>query len=287
MLGTLALELGVVAGVQLRLAVVQVQGVGGDVVEELAVVRDHQQRAGIAPQPLFHPHDGVEIEVVGRFVEQQQVAGRHQRPRHVQAHAPAAGEVGDGLGVGLGREAQTMQQFAGAGAGVVAIELLQPVVGLGDGFPVLGGEGVRLGLHRRMHGSVAAEHEVERGVGQRRRFLRHACDARLAGQVEIALVGLHVAHQHGEQRGFAGAVAADHADAPAGMQGQVDVGQQQALAAAQGEIAEGNHGDAGEGCRDGRSAIVRCAAAGRVEYRFMPMDAFDHPPDACYTRMTP
>ena len=36
-LGALALECGVVADVQLGLAVVQVQDVGGDVVEELAV----------------------------------------------------------------------------------------------------------------------------------------------------------------------------------------------------------------------------------------------------------
>jgi hypothetical protein len=45
-LGALAFEIGVVADVQLGLALVQVQGVGADVVEELAVVRDHQQVPG-------------------------------------------------------------------------------------------------------------------------------------------------------------------------------------------------------------------------------------------------
>src|SRR3546814_4446786 len=43
----LALEGGVVADVQLRAAAPQVQGVGADVVEELAVVADQQQRARI------------------------------------------------------------------------------------------------------------------------------------------------------------------------------------------------------------------------------------------------
>jgi hypothetical protein len=63
----------------------------------------------------------------------------------------------------------------------------------------------------------------------------------LVGQVEVAAIGLELAHQRGEQAGLAAAIAPDHADAPAGVQGQVDIGQQQAFAAAQGEIAEGDH----------------------------------------------
>src|SRR5690606_11955985 len=45
----------------------------------------------------------------------------------------------------------------------------------------------------------------------------------------------------GEQAGLAGAVASDHAHPVARVQGQVDVRQQQALAAAQREVAQGNH----------------------------------------------
>ena len=74
-----------------------------------------------------------------------------------------------------------------------------------------------------------------------RGFLRDRGDARLAGQVDVAAVGLDIAHQRSKQAGLAGAVATDHADAVAGVQGQVDIGQQQAFAATQGEIAEGNH----------------------------------------------
>ena len=101
-LGALALERGVVARVELGLAVVQVQRVGGDLVEELAVVRDQQQRARVLEQPLLQPQHRVEVEVVGRLVEQQQVARRHQRARQVQAHAPAAGEFLDRALVGVG-----------------------------------------------------------------------------------------------------------------------------------------------------------------------------------------
>ncbi len=42
-------------------------------IEEVAVVGDQNQRALIAFQPSFQPDHRVEIEVVGRFIEQQQV----------------------------------------------------------------------------------------------------------------------------------------------------------------------------------------------------------------------
>ena len=240
-LGALAFEIGVVADVQLGLALVQVQGVGGDVVEELAVVRDHQQGAVVALQPFLHPHHGIEVEVVGRLVEQQQVAGRHQRARHVQAHPPAAGEVRDRGFVRRGGEPETVQQPAGTRGTVVTVHFLQPMVGLRNRFPVLVGEGVGLHLDGGVHGFVAGQHEVDGRVRQVRGFLRHRGDARLRREIEVTLVGLDLAHQRGEQGRLAGAIAADHADPPPGMQGQVDIGQEKAFAPAQGEIAERDH----------------------------------------------
>jgi hypothetical protein len=44
-----------------------------------------------------------------------------------------------------------------------------------------------------------------------------------------------------EQRRFAGAVAAHDTQPPTGLQGDVDIGQQQAFAATQGEIAKRDH----------------------------------------------
>jgi hypothetical protein len=77
-------------------ALVQVQRVGAHAVQELAVVRDHQQRAGVLEQPLLKPQHRVQVEVVGGLIEQQQVRRRHQRPGDVEAHAPAAGELPTG-----------------------------------------------------------------------------------------------------------------------------------------------------------------------------------------------
>ncbi|KAG0772718.1 hypothetical protein G6F22_015497 [Rhizopus arrhizus] len=204
-------------------------------------MRDQQQRTRVLQQPLFQPVHRVQIEVVGRFVQQQQVAGHHQRAGQVQAHAPAAGERGHRAVVGLGREAEAVQQLAGARFGVVGVELGHLRMRLSDRFPVLAGGGVGFGGQHRGHLDIAAQHEAQRRGGQRRGFLGHAGDAHLAGQVDVALVRLQLALHRREQAGLASTVAADHTHPVTGVQGQVDIGQQQPLAAAQGEITKGNH----------------------------------------------
>ncbi len=118
--GALLLELRVVAAIRRCLAVLDVDDAIGDAVEELAIVGDEQQRAGVLAQPRLEPQDGVEVEMVGGLVEQQQVGAAHERARHVEAHAPAAGELGHGARLVGHAEAEAVHQRGGAGAGVVA-----------------------------------------------------------------------------------------------------------------------------------------------------------------------
>ena len=68
-----------------------------DPVEEPAVVRDHDGAAGEVEQRLLERAQRVDVEVVRRLVEQQQVAARAQELREVDAVALAAGEVADPL----------------------------------------------------------------------------------------------------------------------------------------------------------------------------------------------
>ena len=64
LLGALPLETGVVADVELGATLVQVQRVRTDAIEELAVVRDHHQHAGIFQQPLFQPQHGKSLGII-------------------------------------------------------------------------------------------------------------------------------------------------------------------------------------------------------------------------------
>jgi hypothetical protein len=56
-------------------------------------VGDEQDRPGIGVQVLFQPADRIDIEMVRRLVEQQQVRLRHQRATEEGAATPAAGQL--------------------------------------------------------------------------------------------------------------------------------------------------------------------------------------------------
>ena len=91
----------VVAGIGVELAQLQLEGLGDDPVEEVAVVAGDQDRAGVRLEEVFEPLDAQEVEVVRRLVEQEQVVLEGEQAAEGQPHRPAAGEGGDG-GVELG-----------------------------------------------------------------------------------------------------------------------------------------------------------------------------------------
>ena len=83
---------GVVALVGDALAAVELEDPAGDVVEEVAVVGDRDDRALVLGEVLLQPGDRLGVEVVGRLVEQQQVGRAEQQPAERDAAALAAGE---------------------------------------------------------------------------------------------------------------------------------------------------------------------------------------------------
>ena len=77
-LGLLFQPGGVVAFVGDAAAAVEFEDPAGDVVEEVAVVGDDQDGALVVDQVLLQPGDGLGVEVVGRFVQEQHV-GRFEQ----------------------------------------------------------------------------------------------------------------------------------------------------------------------------------------------------------------
>ena len=92
-------KLGEVALVHLELAVLLVvHHVLRDVVEEDRVVRDDHRRDRLVGEVLHvlgEPRDAVDVDVVGRLVEQQQLGLLEHRARERQPHAPAARQRAD------------------------------------------------------------------------------------------------------------------------------------------------------------------------------------------------
>ena len=240
-LAALALEVGIAAGVEVELLLLDVGDVGDAGVEELAVVRDQEQRAAIVAQPGLEPDHRVEVEVVGGLVEQQQVRAAHQRLRQVQAHAPATGEVRHrALDVRL-QEAEAVEQRRRARARRVAADLVQARMEFSDVRAIVRrfGRG-QLGLDAAQLG-VAVEHVVDRRLRQAGRLLGDVGDHPARRHVEVALVGMELVAQHGEQAGLAAAVGAGEADLPARMDLQRGGLDEDLGAAREAQIAKTDH----------------------------------------------
>src|SRR5262249_6591150 len=86
---TLTLELAVAAAIEGELPRGQVEDPVDSVVEQIAVVADDDDRARISRDMALEPKRGLEIEIIGRLVEQQQIGLRKQCRRERDAHAPA------------------------------------------------------------------------------------------------------------------------------------------------------------------------------------------------------
>jgi hypothetical protein len=235
------LEGGVIAAVDHQRLTIEVHDVIAHRVEEVAVVRDQQQGAGIAGEPLLEPQQRIQVQVVGGLVEQQQIGRLEQRARQVDAHAPAAREGRQRpVQVGL-EEAQTHQQLGGAGRGAVAVQRLDGAVQFGLAMGVFALTRLLEGHLGAAQLAVAIEHIVDDGAVKGLHLLIHMGDALAAAHLQLALVRGQLAEQQLEQAGLARAVGPDDPRLVAGMQGQVGSLQQGLGAALQGNLAQCDH----------------------------------------------
>src|SRR5207302_3574041 len=79
--GALGDVVGIVAGVLLQPPVLKVQRPGGDGVEQEPVMADQYHGPGELLEKGLQPLLTVEVEVVRRLVEQEQIGGREENPR--------------------------------------------------------------------------------------------------------------------------------------------------------------------------------------------------------------
>ena len=153
---------------------------------------DQNQGALIAFKPSFQPDHRIEIEVVRRFIEQQQVRTANQRLREVKAHAPAAGKVAYRAFELFITKAQAVQQAGGARADCPRVDRVQFAVYGGDGVPVVTFIGVvELGF-QLTELTVAVNHIVQRRFGEGRRFLIHPRQLPVTGIGKVAAVGANL-----------------------------------------------------------------------------------------------
>ena len=183
-----------------------------DLVEELPVVADEQQRVAIAAQEIGEPQRGFEIEVIGRLVEQQQLGLGEEHAGKRDTHAPAAGEIRQRLILLVVVEAETREDAGGARFRRMRADCGEPLVDFRDAR----GIGAVLGLGEEALALViGSEHGLQWRGRAAGRFLRDEADTRIARQGDAAAIERTLAADQIEQRRFARAVAADQPDFPA------------------------------------------------------------------------
>ena len=158
--------------------------------DEVAVVADDHQRARPAVEQVLERGQRVDVEVVGRLVEQQHVRLAHQQPHQLQPAALAAGEVAHERAALLAAEAEALAQHPGGQLGAVAEPRAAADL-----------------LDRLEHAQVAGD--LGRVLGEERELDRRAARRPSPG------VGLQLAREQLHQRRLARAVDADEREAVA------------------------------------------------------------------------
>jgi hypothetical protein len=190
-------------------------------VQEVTVVRDEQQRAAVLGEPPLEPHDRIEVEVVGRLVEQQQVGAAQQCTAEIEAHAPAPREGGDRALEVAGREPQSREHGCRPCARDITVDALEPCVKFRKRMPVMRVVGAGNGRLDRAQFRVAVQHEFDRRLLESRGFLADRGDAPVRRHLAVAGLGVQFAEQQCKEARLAAAIRANEPDTPARMQLQV------------------------------------------------------------------
>ncbi|RMU70218.1 hypothetical protein ALP23_05335, partial [Pseudomonas syringae pv. apii] len=207
----------IVAREQAQLAVIQVSHVRAHAVQEVTVVGDDDHQAVTLGQDVFQPANGVDVQVVGRFVEQQHFRIGEQCLRQQNAQLPARRDFAHRTVVLFDADTQAQQQFTGAGFGGITVHFRKLGFQLGNGHAVVFThfrqriDAVALGLDLPQL-FVTHDHGVEHGelfIGEL--ILAQLTQTHVRLQHHLPTRRLEVATEDFHERGLAAAVRANQA----------------------------------------------------------------------------
>ena len=238
------------AGKEARAAGLELEHRGADRLEEPAVVRDEHDRGVERHERLLKPLERLDVEVVRRLVEQQQVRVAGERAGKRGARELAAGErLQRAVEVVLVVEAQAAHHRGravapGPAAGVVQARLRARV--RVEGGLVAVGHRLREARQVLLDGDevrAAAEDVVaQREVAVARRALVVQGDLAALLEDEVAAVDRRLAGEHPQQRRLAGAVAPGDREPLAALELEGHAPQQRVARDVLAEVGGDEHG---------------------------------------------
>ena len=250
-------------------AVVERVDVVADPLDEVAIVGDDDERARPPVEEVLERGERLDVEVVGRLVEQEHVRLAHQQPHELQAPPFAAGEVAHERPGAVAAEAEAIAEQPGGDLDAAAERR--------DGADA---------LQRLEHALVA---------GDLRRVLGEVGEADRRAAVDPPVGGLELAREQLDERRLARAVDADERDPVARAQPPGDVAQHDVRPVGERDVLGLEHlvaeprggepqqlgavarrglvGDQRVGGLDAEPRLASCAPAGRAAARRAPCAA--------------
>jgi mono/diheme cytochrome c family protein len=213
-IGLACLICGEVAGERQQLAAIQFDDAGGHVIQETAIMGDEQYAALVVAQQTFEPQDGTEIQVVGRFIEQQHIRTANQTAGQRHALLHAARQFADQR---MAIQVQLVQRdldlvIQTPGIGRIKLDL-NVMHALHDGVIIVAAElagqrfiFVQQGRQLAQAGSDGIKHGH---LGREMRFLINVSDLQILLHHQQTIIQLRYACDDFQQRRFTGAVTAD------------------------------------------------------------------------------
>ena len=215
---------GVVAAVGGDGFAAQLPDTGTDRIQEVAVMADHQHCAAVGFQIGFQPVHRFQIQMVGGFVQNQNVRAFQQQAGQAQAGLLAAGKHPGLFLPGICREAHAVEHLFDLGIHIIGIHGIDHCVAGCDLIRnsrvvvvscqlLLQGLQLRHGVKRRLERKAHGFVNVFLRVKMTRLFQVAAGCPRRKGSVTG--IGQAFAAQHTQERGFAGAVCTNNTNAVA------------------------------------------------------------------------
>lgn len=223
---------GVIAGPARDPAAIDLDDARGQRAQKTTIVGHEQHRAVEAEQQLLQPVDRLDVEVVGRLIQQQHVGCEHECAREQHAPLHAARQVGE---PGLGRQFQSREHAIHAPVQVPALLRVDARLHARERIGMAGqlelvAELVELREQCAQFAQRRGHHIEHAARKSMRHFLREPGHAHAALHAHLAIVGAQFARDQPQQRRLARAVATDDAHAFARLDHEVDLVQQQRTA---------------------------------------------------------
>ena len=211
----------VVAAVELGLACGYFNDALHDLIEEIAVMRDRQDRSLEVTDVVLQPLHAAQVQMVRRLVEQQDVRLLEQQARQVHARLFAAGQAVEFPAAHFGRDAKAVTDLVdfrvlliaaarqiGVAQAVIFAQIRSGSILFERFFQFL-----HPALQRGQRNKGRAQHILNGKSGRIDRDLGDEAQLLSGGDMDLAGIGGQLPRQQAEQRRLAAAVAAHDADA--------------------------------------------------------------------------